>query len=550
MSLVFTSIFTEREPHNMQYLKSFFRFNIPLFLLALVSCFISTVSAREEAWEEELQYEARVRINMMIKGLDAPYSKRKAFVDELVAMAGGKLHTLMLQQLSTAIKRGNAQITEGIIEVFTRVDDESKIPALENELLYNQAPDVRLSIILHLPVFCVSSSQERGALLDLLESGERNLPERLINDLRTMPLDPKTGKYNIQLDEDIRGRVEKALSWQLNPVEAIIEFGLEKRNQDRALLMLKYFLDIDLGYSKKSWMEFWKSRGRTYQSPAQDEILETQINACRMLGFMGAEGSALLCEQIRWIMTTPYNNARQAALEMLADITDFARHNQSYLQKQQQSKTISQSEEIWIKRRMESFRRLTKLTIELAGEYTGDDNESIRIALLECLGATGDEEASKYVAQALRIDGKSHTLRMHAIRVLGELGTMQSVIMLKDAAQYRAIAVNRELQIQEYQRIRAAFCALSNVVGTVAEGKLTYSHQKASQEAFAYLTDALGDSRQIEGSPKNDSQQETSMRFFARKALQQSFNTNENSYKPENWQKIYNDLTHKAEQAK
>lgn len=513
-----------------------------LRVLFIITLLCASLFAREEAWEEELQYEARIKVNMMLKGLDAPYDRRESYVKSLVNMARGKLHTLVLKQLTEAMKKGNTQVTEGIIEVITRIDDISKIPTLENELLYNQAIDVRLSIIQHLPVFCVPSAQERAALLELLESGERNLPQRLVQALRVQPINPKTNEYDILIDEDVRGRIENTLTWQLNPVEAVIEFGLEKRQQDRALDMLKYLIGLDLGYQKKVWIEFWRSRGRNYISPVQDEMLETEINSCRMLGFMGAEGTPLLCDNIRWLVSTPFPTARHAALEMLAEVSQYAQNNQRKLSERLQKKGISQAEEQWVKRRQQAAMRLVSLTLELAEKYNNDESESIRIALLKCLGATQSQEATKYIEQALRISGKSHNLRLHAIAALGEISSPAAGILLQDMAVYRAIAVNRELQIKEYQRIRNAYEALSQVIGHKEAGKLVYKNAEASKAAFNFILEQLKDTREIEGTPRRSKVSGKTVQFFAREVLRSSFGNNENSYQPEFWQKLYEQL--------
>ena len=329
---------------------------LALFLLAALPAFLppARCEAREEVWEEELQYEARTQINLMIKSLDAPYDRRQKYVQELVELSRGKLKPLVMRQLRAAVGNRNDQITEAIVEIFAHINDPSVIPLFEEELLYSPASDVRLEILLHLPLFCVPADADRVAIQDLVEAGERHLPENLIAALRSPPVNPQTGKYDISLDEDIRGRIESALVWQLDPVEALIMNGLEKRNQDRAVNMLKELLGLDLGHSRNSWLEFWRSRGKSFESPVQDEILETQINACRMLGFLGAEGTEPLCARLRWLLSTPFNNARQSGLEMLRSCLDQAAAERPVLQERLKDPKLRQPEELWIKRKTAS----------------------------------------------------------------------------------------------------------------------------------------------------------------------------------------------------
>lgn len=519
------------------------KIHIILFMFALSLCLPSAfrAQAREEAWEEEVIFEARNRINMLITGLDAPFALREKFVDELVGLARGNLRPILMRQLRASFLEPNTQISEGIIEIYSRINDPAVIPTLEEELLYNPALDLRMSIILHLPLFAVRQEKERMELMNLLEGGKRHLPDNLVAALRVLPLSPTTDEYDVTLDEDIIGRIQSALAWQIEPVEAVIEFGLEKRNQNRAIDMLKHLLGVDLGHSRNTWLEFWRSRGRTFASPVQEEVLETQINACRMLGFMGAEGTPELRQHIRWIMQTPYNTARQSGLQMLRDITAYGVMLAPQLEKRLVRPQLSQPEQLWINRRNENTEQLKVLVYELAARYLSDDYADIRLALLECLGATGDPRAVEYIAQALRIDGQSHTLRLYAAAALGRAGGMEAVQLLEQMATFRGIAVGTELRIAEYQRVRAGFAALGEILGRTENKRLVRKDPAASLKALEFLLNNLSDERPFPGAPA-DSLSAT-VREVARQTLRISLDSSEASFEPQRWREMYNGLT-------
>ena len=512
-----------------------------IFALVFLLAPVFNAQAREEAWEEEVIFEARNRINMLITGLDAPFALREKFVEELVGLAKGNLRPILMRQLRASFLEPNTQISEGIIEIYSRINDPAVIPTLEEELLYNPALDLRMSIILHLPLFAVRQEKERLELMNLLEGAKRHLPDNLVAALRVLPLSPATDEYDVTLDEDIIGRIQSALSWQLEPVEAVIEYGLEKRNQNRAIDMLKHLLGVDLGHSRNTWLEFWRSRGRTFASPVQEEILETQINACRMLGFMGAEGTPQLRQHIRWVMQTPYNTARQAALQMLRDITAYGVELAPQLEKRLARPQVGQPEQLWITRRNENTNQLKELVYEVASRYLGDDYADIRLALLECLGATGDPRAAEYIAQALRIDGQSHTLRLYAAAALGRTGGAEAVQLLEQMATFRGIAVGTELRIAEYQRVRAAFAALGEILGRTEGGRLVSRDPAASAKAFEFLLNNLTDERPFPGAPANSLA--ATVQEVARQTLRTSFGNSEASFDPQRWREIHTALS-------
>ena len=245
------------------------------------------LSADEQLWQQELDYQARNNVNNLIKGLDSPFEYRIRYITELVKLADSGQRELVMSVLKEALSKKNMQISEGVIEIFSRVADPEVIPTLQDELLYNLYLDVRRSIIIHLPAFCISDEDKRYEIVNMFENSEYDLPPRLLGALRMPPVSSITGEYDSTVEESTRRRVEASLAWQLEPVEAIINFGLENDNQDRALTILKKMLGVDVGHNKNSWIEFWRSRGRTYESPIQDEIFTTQVLACEDAGKSG-----------------------------------------------------------------------------------------------------------------------------------------------------------------------------------------------------------------------------------------------------------------------
>lgn len=508
-------------------------------LWVCLSLLAGSVQAREEVWEEEMQFEARNQVNALIKALDTTHELREPFMRDLLKIAQGKQKQMVMQQLRLELQVSHSQVTEGIIEVFTRLNDPVILPTLEEELLFNESLDVRVGIIEHLPLFCVVASKDRQDLLQFIESGQRNLPRPLVAALRAPPINSTTGRYDLSLDEDVRGRVEKALTAQLDPVEAIIQNGLEQRSQDRALAMLKQMLAVDLGHTRAAWLEYWKSRGQNFRSPMQSEILDTQIAACRMLGYLGAEGRPELVERLRWLLSTPYNTARHSALDMLRELVDFWMEQTPGMEQALLAPNLRQPEEIWIKRRQEGARRLLEVTLELAATYAGDPDPAIRMVLVDCLGATASPAAAEPIARAFRADGQSPQMRAHVIQALGNVSGIEAERLLEQMAVFRGISVDKEQQIDEYRRVRLALESLGKVAGRVEQGRLRSRDAAASDKAFAFLIGQLADARRLPGAPSHVDPERQTVRFMVREVLQQSLQEVSERYDADFWREAW-----------
>ena len=431
------------------------------------------------------------------------------------------------------------QISEGVIEIFSRVADPEVIPTLQDELLYSLYLDVRRSIIIHLPAFCIGDEEKRYEIVNMFENSEYDLPPRLLSALRMPPVSSITGEYDSTVEESTRRRVEASLSWQLEPVEAIINFGLENDNQDRALTILKKMLGMDIGHSKNSWIEFWRSRGRTYESPIQDEIFTTQVLACKMLANLGAEGTEQLMNHVLWNMSTPFNTIRQAVLSMLIEITEFSNREVEEHKQALENGIDFQPEILWRQRKIESNKRLKKTIFIVANDYLGDKNFDIRVAIVDCLGVTEESAAIPYIKKALRKDSQSQLMRLHIAKALGKIGGDEAVKILQLMVDYRGIAVKHELQVQEYKRVIVTFEALGAIVKKLVSNPENIEYAAPAKEAFELLLKALGDSREFAGASSTLTGNSRTVQFAARYVLQRVFNQAEMSYNPDVWSRIY-----------
>ena len=499
-----------------------------------------TVTAREETWEDQQQYEARNRINNYIKGLDAPYRLRQPYVQKLLAFADGKLRNLLLTQLIFGLNLNNDQITQGAIEIYTRISDPATIPVLKGELLYNKSLDVRRSVIVHLPEFYVVDAVKKREIMLFVEKSERYLPERLLAALREPPLE--NGHYSNVRDK-LRREIESILVEQLEPVTAVMQ-GLETASYHKqAYEQLKNFLAVDLGHRKDKWREFWGGRGREFVSPLQSELSDTQGAACLALSAMGAEGTDELCTQIRWIMSTPFAAIRTAVLELSGSLMEQA-EIESRGQRAALAKTIAhQGEKLWRHRRLEAAERLKQLIIELAEKYLTGEKNSQNLLLIDCLGQTRDSVAMPFLRRTLRSDNTSLETTVHVAGALGKIANPEAVRLLELMAEYQGIAEHREEQVQEYQRVRAAIRALAGVTGRFTGEGFIVDNQDAAKAAIDYIMAALKDSRQMAGAPHVGELQERTVASLVHHILRSAWRIDENSLSPAVWQAHYTRLT-------
>ncbi len=512
---------------------------IALIILVLIQLCTVDCTAREELWQQELDYQARNNINNLIKGLDSPFEFRVQYIRKLVEMADSGNRDLVMSVLKETLSKNNMQISEGVTEIFARVADPEVIPTLQDELLYNPYLDVRRSIIIHLPAFCITDVDKRYEIVNMFEDSEFDLPPRLLGSLREPPVSNITGEYDSTVEEATRIRVETSLAWQLEPVEAVINFGLENDNQERALKILTKMLGVDIGHNKNSWVEFWRSRGRTYVSPIQDEIFETQVLSCKMLANLGAEGTELLMKHVMWNMSTPYNTIRQAVLAMLFEITEYSNVEVAEHAVALEAGINFQPEKLWRERKIESNARLKDTIFLIAKQYLGDKDFDIRVSIVDCLGATHSLDAVTYIKKALRRDSQSQQMRLHIAKALGKIGGEEAVRILKLMVEYRGIAVKHELQVQEYKRVVATLEALGEIVKIGINNKKVEANVRASEEALSLILLALQDDREFSGASGNLKGDKRIVKYYARNVMQRMFNNSSMSYDPKVWKDVF-----------
>lgn len=511
-----------------------------LFLCVVaVLLVVVRVNASEQLWQQELDYQARNNVNTLIKGLDSSFEFRIQYIKKLVKLASSGQRELVMNVLKETLAKNNTQISEGVVEIFARVADSEVIPTLQDELLYSPHLDVRRSIIIHLPAFCINDEEKRYEIVNMFEDSEYNLPRRLLSALREPPVSAITGEYDSTVEESTRKRVETSLSWQLEPIEAIIDFGLESDNQERALAMLTRMLGVDIGHNKNSWIEFWRSRGRTYNSPVQDEIFTTQVLACKMLANLGAEGTELLMSHVLWNMSTPFNTIRQAVLIMLKEITAYSNTEVEEHKAALLAGVEFQPEKLWRERKIESNKRLKKTIFMIAKDYLGDKNFDIRISIVDCLGVTESQEAIPYIKKALRKDSQSQQMGLHIATALGSIGGEEAVKILELMVEYRGIAVKHELQAQEYKRVVVTLDALGMIVKKAVIDPKNNEKLTAANKALTLIFKALVDNRTFAGASPNLTGEKRTVQYYARNVLQRMLDSSNMSYKPEEWRKIF-----------
>ncbi|GHS96751.1 hypothetical protein FACS1894139_12510 [Planctomycetales bacterium] len=485
----------------------------------------------------EDETESRNQIYEQIKGLNNPFLLRQKFVNELTRRAEGKERNVVLSQLLFGLSLENLQITEGIVETYSRLNDPSAIPLLHQIALYNPNLDARAGVITHLPPFYVRDRQARLEIIEFYEAGEEFLPDRLLTYLREPPLD--NGRFNHVRDK-LRQDIEMILTQQLEPVEAVMQY-LETSHQNDARAQLKRFLGVDLGTNKGKWMEFWRGRGATFVSPAQAEIFDTQTTAAQMLALLGAEGTPAICDKIRWICATPFAIIRAAAVKMLEEMLIVADREAFAHRAALARGGADQPEEIWRERRLDAAARLRELTFELAGKYLVADGSLFGCLLIDCLGETRETAAMKFLREVLRSGRISFETTLHLAAAFGKIGDDDAVKLLTLMAEYQGIAAQRDEQVREYLRVRAAIKALTGATGEFIGDRWVVRHPEAATAATEFLFELLADGRGIVGAP--DYGQKQTVRAVTRSLLGEAWRTDERDYRPEKWREIYERLS-------
>ncbi len=253
----------------------------------LLSAEAQTSEGMKESWQRDLDYEEKMHITELIRGLDVPYQYRNEIIEKLVTAGMGKNKQIVESQLISALNFKNMQIRMGVVEIMLRIGNAHKFTtAIANMITYEPFSDVRIKVIRILPAFMISTFKKRASSLALLDAEDFSLTTDLREILRrppiksnSMKLDPKKARTRMS--------VINAITSQLDPIGTAIN-GLTLKNKQ---LEIKILLD-NLTYEKfngniDDCIDKWLRIRNSAKIKDKDFIITVQSNACKMLSAIG-----------------------------------------------------------------------------------------------------------------------------------------------------------------------------------------------------------------------------------------------------------------------
>lgn len=504
-------------------------------------------------WSRELEDRDRMRMGEKIQALDGPYNRRLPFVLDLVRDAQGPSRALVVDQLHRSLDLGNMQIRLGVVEVLARIGDPASVDPLIQRMIYEPVGEVRMSILRHLPLFCIPDPDERDQVRDRIERDLYEVPPRLRAVMRQPPVDAR-GRFDATLDRT-RQSVTHGVVSQLDAVDAAIDgIGdpvLHERADATLVMLLGRRLGISkekkVGPSREDWRQRWRARGETFPAREREQLDRWAVIACRVLRDMGAEGTPYLTARLERLIRLPAPAVRQAALETLATLTRLTRRESEKhrlaLADPERAARMSEAESAWHKGRVEGARRLAALARETiqAERPLLDPDPTVRAAAFEVLGSLGDPTLMPLLRQRLREGDRPLEVQLAATAAAGDLGGAAGVAWLREQTRYRDPPVGSQAQQREQMRLQGVLDALGRLVmRRDDDGYVSIGDPATSRLALAAMLSLLdptgeggvGIGRDARGQPLR-------LRDLARAELQNALVSDDPSYDPADWRRIY-----------
>lgn len=291
-------------------------------LLAFIYANGSSLGAElKESWQRDLDYEEKMHIAELIRGLDVPYYQRAPIVEKIVAIGMGRDKAIVEDQLVDALDFDNMQIRMAVIEIMARIGNANKfIPAIGNILIYEPFVDVRIKAVQCLPVFLIGNYKERIEALSLLDADSYIMTDNLKNVLRSPPL--KRNRREVD-HEKARTRISiiAVLSNQLDPIGTALK-GLNIKNKQIEIKKLIENLTSERFEGELNKIEDKWLRVRPNAVLKDENFINTiQEVSCKVLVDIGAIES---WQGLLELSKVNRNAPKVAAIKSFAQLTSYA----------------------------------------------------------------------------------------------------------------------------------------------------------------------------------------------------------------------------------
>jgi len=517
-------------------------------LLSAVGVLPWRSSAAVAAEERIGDYEARQRIGDLITSLDVTYSVRQKFVRKLLLEANGPHATLVRGMLLENLPLVTDQARIGIVEVLTLLGDPDDVPVLARLLRYDTFLDVRIQILRTVAVFRIGQNPKiHDEIYEMLDREPYELTDRARGLLRAQPHDPGSKQYDPALDRLYR-QIETMIAEQLDPVAAAIEGLGTRRDDEDAKLFLQEFCPSPMGEDRDEWQQAWTERGLNYLSPRQDDLVETQINACRMLGDIGAECDEFLASRLKRLLQSGNERLLLSGMGLLVTMTEVAQSRQqladTFLQAVQDTRPESESN-YW-RRQQQAAERTVELAHKYGEQFLASDNRSLRELAYMCLGATGDPAMLPLIRKMQREKDEDDRMQVVIAQAVTKLGTPEAVKILTLLSTYRGVSVNPKSQSDEYRRIWSAFDGLRSLAGDYDDetGRIVTADAETGRMALEVILRQLSDTRELSGGPKLADGSRLTLQALILDRLHMITGLQSQSTNPADWSAVYEQRLH------
>lgn len=508
------------------------RFFLFTQMLALCAFLSLTPSARGE--EAEVRAE---RFDGLIEALNTTSSGRARILEMIYAELRGTDGREMQEVLRQSLSRQNTLILLGVVEAMAMLGDSRDVTSLEAFLATSDKLEVKTQVIRLLPAFCLQSERARFNYITYAVGYERTANPSILEPLRRPPL-TRRGRLDASL-ERLRGRIERGLAAQFDPVGAALRYIDDVLFGAAARRTVVHYVGNSLGNDPSRWASIWAVQGGDTDFRVGDEVEEIRLASLAALADMGAEGRPEVIDAFKLLFATGSEILQLGCFEAMSEMCRIGFQSYPELAALNFSAEDAVEGDSWRNRRYASDAVLALFAAETAMNSLGNDHSrDVFAGAVDCLGAAlsypdNFPDADGGLA-AMRARGEAflevqlmrpdlgREERASAAKALGDIGSARAVAALTSIidSPYASPAAGSD----GTRMAEATVDALRNVATGEHSGKET------AREALLRL---LGDERDF--APIRPNTPPVGIRHMVLWRLQRLARTNDIAVSPEIW---------------
>ncbi len=450
---------------------------IVVFAIGLFGALV-TVSAAAEDFQARAE-----RIGGLVESLNTGSIKRETVVSDIYNELRGENALQMKQALKAGLYQGGLLVKLGVVESLAMLGDPRDLEDLEKTLEVSEHFAIRTTIIRLLPAFLLNNTERaRIAFVRYIYEGRDTPDPAVMTPLRRPPL-TRRGRYD-QRQDDLALRISRIILKQFDPIGSALQHINDPLYGERARRTALAYTGSALGNNPREWNDIWQGIAIHMNPKHPEEIEEIRLAVLSAMSDMAMEGTQNVTDALDFVLSVRSPVIELGVLETLVTICRSSYERAAMVMSPEYGMEDGNEEVAWKERFLESTLRIGEYAIKTAAARLSNQEKSIALAAINCIGAAGSVPENlpgagailddalpmliRSLAQISMAPDIDSTKRKAALQSLGEIGTSSSVAVIREIL--NSPYASPETGADGQSIAEASVAALFAVIATGREG--------------------------------------------------------------------------------